>query len=476
MKVIYVMADSMRRDHVGAYGRPSWGPVHTPSLDRFASTAAVFENAYIGSFPTVPNRRDTLLGHGDKGLPFNRWRGLDPDEVTFPALLRERGVPSMLITDTQNNVTRTQNLQRDFTAWTLNRGQEADPYWLDDSVPLTFPVPKHLIRYSEAVWHQVLVNRAHRRAETDWFAPGTYSMAMQWLERNYTRDDFFLWIDTFDPHEPWDPPQHYIDQYDPGYEGRVFDAPSYGLRRKMGITSRELKHIRARYAGEVTMVDHWFGQLMAKLEALGIADDTAVIVAADHGTCFDGPGDIGFLHKLPWVGADGLSIAGGRKPKPPLKHTPLSQNAARIPLMLRLPGMAKSRRIRPIVQPWDMTATIMDLFGIAAPSTAIGTSVLPLIRGRRGGGPRRRAAVVGQSSGAAGADGGYAQAMDGTWSLTVWRGERRPALHHMTDDPNCQRNLVAKEPAITQRLWREIQGFVRQQQLDDDWIAGYALA
>ena len=474
MKVIYVMADSMRRDHVGAYGTPPWGPVYTPNLDRFASSAAVFDNAYIGSFPTVPNRRDTLLGRGDKGLPFNRWRGLDTDEVTFPAMLGDRSIPSMLITDTQNNVTGDRNLQRDYSAWALNRGQEGDRYWLDDTVPIINPVPKHLIRYPQTMWHQVLVNRAQRRTETDWFAPGTYSMAMEWLERNYTREHFFLWIDTFDPHEPWDPPQHYIDRYDPGYTGRVFDAPSYGLRKKMGITNRELTHIRARYAGEVTMVDTWFGHLMAKLEVLGIADEVVVIFAADHGTCFDGPGDIGHIHKLPWVGADGLSIAGGRKPRPPMRYTPLSQNVARIPLMVRLPGMSRQKRIRPIVQPWDVTATILDLYGIAAPEHIIGHSLLPLINSDKRRIGSRRSAVLGHSSGGKG-DGGFVQAMDGTWSFTVWRGERGPALHHMVDDPNCRRNLVKTRPGVARRLWREISEFMAGQELPDEWVEGYTL-
>ena len=472
MRVIYVMADSMRRDHVSVYGTPPWGPIHTPSLKRFAASAAVFDNAYIGSFPTVPNRRDTLLGCGDKGLPFNRWRGLDPDEVTFPAMLRERGVPSMLITDTQNNVNAPQNLQRDYSAWALNRGQEADRCWLDDTVELTFPVPKHLIRYPEATWHQVLVNRAHRRHETDWFAPGTYSMAMDWLEKNYTRENFFLWIDTFDPHEPWDPPQHYTDLYDPGYTGRIFEAPSYGLRKKMGITDRELTHIRARYAAEVTMVDTWFGHLMKKLEVLGIADDTAVIFAADHGTCFDGPGDIGFIHKLPWVGADGLSIAGGRKPEPPLRYTPLSQNVARIPLMIHLPGMSRQRRIRPIVQPWDVTATILELFGLPVPENVIGQSLLSLLVGKRVAW-HRRAAVLGHSARSTTDSGGFAQVMNGTWSYTAWRGERKPALHHMVQDPNCRRNSVASKPRIAARLWKEAATMMRKQGLDDDWLEGY---
>jgi hypothetical protein len=288
MKVIFVIADSFRRDHLGVYGN-KW--IRTPNLDKFAKISAVFEKAHNGSFPTVPYRRDVILGHGDKGVAFNRWKRIDDDEVTVPARLAEKKIPSMLITDTQNTVTRAVNLYRDFTAWTLNRGQEGDPHWMDATVPLTWPVPHPLIRYTEERWRQILVNRAHRNTETDWFAPGTYSLAIRWLEKNYRRDDFLLWMETFDPHEPWDPPQHYIDMYDPGYEGRVFDAPTYGLRKKIGITDRELRQIRARYAGEVSMVDTWFGNLLATLERLQILDETFVIFTSDHGIMLDEPGD-----------------------------------------------------------------------------------------------------------------------------------------------------------------------------------------
>ncbi len=107
MKVIYMMADTFRRDHVGAYGN-DW--IRTPNLDRLAAQSAVFDQAYIGSFPTVPNRRDTLLGRGDLGLPFNRWKPLERQEVTLPARLAERGIVSMWIGDTQNNVTGNINL------------------------------------------------------------------------------------------------------------------------------------------------------------------------------------------------------------------------------------------------------------------------------------------------------------------------------------------------------------------------------
>jgi arylsulfatase A-like enzyme len=470
MKVIYVMADSLRRDHVSAYGSPPWWQIHTPNLEQFATTAAVFENAYIGSFPTVPNRRDTHLGHGDKGFPFNRWKHLEDDETTFPTLLGEAGIPSMLISDTQNNVTGGRNIQRDYTAWQLNRGQEGDRSWLDDTVKLEYPVPKEYIRYPEDMWHRVLMNRAHRREETDWSAPGTYSMAMRWLEKNYTRDDFFLWIDTFDPHEPWDPPQYYIDRYDPGYTGRVFDAPSYGLRKEMGISDAELTNIRARYAGEVTMVDRWFGRLLDTLDALGIADETAIVFTADHGTNFDGPGDVGFLHKIPHTGADGFTLSAGRPMKKPIRYFPLSQNVCRVPLLVRLPGMSSQKRISAIVQPWDMTATILDLYGRPVPDRMIGNSLLPLIAGS---GDAGRAAAVAGTSPRTGTTGGMVQAMDGTWSYTLWRGERGPALHHMIDDPNCERNRAEEEPVVAARLRGEIETFVRRQGFGDEWMNGY---
>jgi hypothetical protein len=85
MKAILIVADTLRRDHLGTYGN-AW--VHTPNLDALAAEAAVFEQHHIGSFPTVPHRRDMLLGLGDKGHPFNRWRGIDDDEVTLAERLQ----------------------------------------------------------------------------------------------------------------------------------------------------------------------------------------------------------------------------------------------------------------------------------------------------------------------------------------------------------------------------------------------------
>ena len=121
------------------------------------------------------------------------------------------------------------------------------------------------------------------------------------------------------------------------------------------------------------------------------------------------------------MGADGLSVAAGRKPVPPLRYTPLSRNVARIPLMVHLPGMSR-QRLRPIVQPRDVTATMLELFGVPVPEHVIGQSLLKLLGGERAAW-HRKAAVLGGSVGPAKGS-GFAQVMNATWMYTAWRGER----------------------------------------------------
>ena len=81
-------------------------------------------------------------------------------------------------------------------------------------------------------------------------------------------ENFILWVDSWDPHEPWDPPAYYVDQYDPGYEGDEIIYPCYGFSNYM--TEQELNHVRALYAAEVTMVDRWVGMLFDSMRLMGL--------------------------------------------------------------------------------------------------------------------------------------------------------------------------------------------------------------
>src|SRR5262249_22689839 len=150
----------------------------------------------------------------------------------------------------------------------------------------------------------------------------------------------------------------YVDMYDPGYEGEEVTYPLY--RKSDFLTPKEIKHCRALYAGEVTMVDSWVGRLLQRLDDTGKSDDTCVIFAADHGILIGEHDHIGKAN----VSENGLSMV------------PFYEEIAHIPLLVRLPGGRKGRT-NAIVQLPEIMPTILDLAGTAVPDTVHTKSFAP---------------------------------------------------------------------------------------------------
>lgn len=261
MNVIFIISDTFRWDNLSCYGGEQ---VQTPNLDRFAQESYIFENAYLTSFPTVLNRHDTMTGQNVS--TFAGWQPLPPEAITLQQVLESVGISTALISDTPHTLQRGFNYQRDFGAFEWIRGQENDHY---RSYPreVTLPCSPEKLRLRHNSLTHYLRNVSNRRTEADYFPAQTMTRAAAWLEENADEGPFFLWVDTFDPHEPWDPPQPYVDRYDAGYQGEEVIYPHYDFWEK-SLTPEELNHCRALYAGEVTLVDHWVGQLMDKIDAL----------------------------------------------------------------------------------------------------------------------------------------------------------------------------------------------------------------
>ena len=198
----------------------------------------------------------------------------------------------------------------------------------------------------------------------------TMSEASRWLEKNYKHDKFFLYIDTFDPHEPWDPPQWYVDMYDLGYKGESVFYPRYWYCDY--LTPEELKHCRALYAGEVSLVDCWIGKLLQKIENLGLWENTAIFFTSDHGFLHGEHGVIGkAIYNPPW--AKGRSNA--------FSYAPLYEEIAHIPLIVHIPKIREKRHCKALVQLTDLMPTILELAGVEIPDTVQGKSFLPLLKG-----------------------------------------------------------------------------------------------
>ena len=356
MNVVFIMCDTFRRDHIGAYGN-DW--IRTPCLDRFAEKAFVFDRCYMNSFPTVPNRWDILVGKNN--FTYGGWQPLSPDEVVVPQILQAQDCCSMMIHDTPHIAQNGFNYARGFTGWQWIRGQENDRMSTSPE-EVEFPCDPDKMRNPDFIVTQYLRNVSQRRKESDWFVAKTMTAACDWLESNHDREDFLLYIDTFDPHEPFDPPQHYVDLYDPGYDGEEVIYPHYAPANY--LPEDELAHIRALYAGKCSLVDRWIGRVLDKIEDMGMTENTAVIFTTDHGFMFG-------EHDL--VGKDIIIDEF-------FETIWLYEECGHIPLMIRLPEQEEGFRNDALVTSVDLMPTLLEMFGAIETGVAAGESTVQLLQ------------------------------------------------------------------------------------------------
>jgi len=404
--VVLVISDTLRRDHLRAYAETA---VRTPHLDRFAERCLVFDRAYSGSFPTVPCRNDILTGRYT--FAYKPWSPLGADDPTLPELLNPAGIVTGLVVDTPHPFTPGFNYQRGFQSWEVVRGQEHDPWKTFPREP-ALPCAPEKLRNPHTTVVQYLRNVHDRRREGDYFVARTMRQAADWLEQTRAAP-FFLYVDTFDPHEPWDPPRHYVDLYDPDYRGEEVIYPRYD--RCDYLSEAELRHCRALYAGEVTLVDRWVGHLIDRLDSLGLMESTAVIVMADHGFYL---GERGYI---------GKSLIRERAQQP----LPLYPEVCHIPFLVYLPGAEPGRRDA-LAQPVDLAPTILELLGLAVPERCQGHSLVAALTGRSAGARRIAVAaptIAGQHLVTA-HPASRATVTDGRWLLIC--GPRAPAGEELT--------------------------------------------
>ncbi len=292
MNVILVILDSLRKDHVGIYGNDE---IRTPSLNALAKESLRFARAYPESIPTLCARRAIHTGlrtwpfrnwdppEGEDFMPAG-WQQIPEEQTTISEILEEQGFNTVLLSDTHHMFKASMNFQRGFKVFDWIRGQERDGYrpvmGVSQEKVDQMTVPGNSRSMEDKV-RQYLANTKDRKSEEDWFAPRVFSMASDFLKTADKGQPFFLVVDCFDPHEPWDPPDRYVSLYDDSYDGPEPTVPEYSDAG--WIDERELERMRAFYAGEVTMTDRWFGRFVETLDSSDFAKETLLVVLSDHG-------------------------------------------------------------------------------------------------------------------------------------------------------------------------------------------------
>ncbi len=417
--VIFLIVDSFRQDHVSYYNPHS--PCPTPNIDALARESVAFDNCYPEGLPTIPVRTSWLTG--ERTLVDRPWQPLAPEDRSVAELLAGEGYLTALFTDCYHYFKPGMNLHRGFRVWEWVRGQEYDAY---RSAPLRrLKLDDYCQDTYSPEWRRIvetaLKNVEEFETADDHYCARLARLAGEWAAANTGQQPLFLWVDSFDPHEPWTPPAQFDRFTDPGYRGKKLILPPGGPAAAH-FNEAEIAYIRGLYAGECAYVDHYLGQLLARLKALGLYDSSLIILSADHG------------HPL----ADhGKFLKGGDR---------LYSELLKVPFMIRFPGgRYGGQRLDALASFHDVLPTLLDAAGLGNNLDALpGKSLLPLIRGEVS--EIRRAIIS-----------GYHEAPDRGVRDRVWSYIRRPQgqpdeLYNLAEDPRERANLIDRYPQEAQRL------------------------
>ncbi|MCP4644483.1 MAG: sulfatase [bacterium] len=330
MKAIMVMFDSLNRHMLPPYGC-DW--VQAPNFKRLAERSVVFDRAYVGSMPCMPARRE--LHTGRYNFLHRGWGPLEPWDDSAPQILQENGVYTHMTTDHYHYWEDGGcTYHPRYSSFEFHRGQEGDIWKAEVADP---EIPEHAGQIRRAD----IVNRKYMDREELHSQYRTFENGLEFIRTNHDQDQWFLHIETFDPHEPYFSHQKYKDLYPHDYDGPLFDWPSY---TDVTESRAQVEHIRLENAALVSMCDAHLGKVLDMMDEYGLWDDTMLIVNTDHG----------FLL--------------GEHEKWAKCWLPFYEEVAHMPLFIWDPRCAKAgERRQALVQTIDLAPTLLDFFGVTPP-------------------------------------------------------------------------------------------------------------
>ena len=465
LNVVLIVSDTFRRDHLGYNGNTQ---IRTPHLDRFSEKATRFDYAFPASFPTVPARADLMTGKHT--FSYLGWSPLPADETTLAQRMTDAGYRTFGVADTPFVVRRGYGYDRGFTDFHWVRGQAYGPS------------------------RDVVTSQW--RNESDYFAPTTMRIASEWLEQHHN-DKFFLYVDTWDPHEPWHPPKHYIKLYNENYANELSAHPTYWDWKEAGFTQRDIEVAHTHYCAEVTMVDRAIGGLLERIESLGLMENTIIVFLSDHGFYF---GEHGLWGKGRFKSEFGYYLGPAKnQPQSQLTYrledtnevtseitgewyrSPLYEEVTRVPLLIHAPGY-ENQQIDALVSLPDVMPTILELAGVEIPDTVQAQSIVGLLNGERNkihdfvvstwpmyiAGQQIR--VVDDEERRM-RENQPSTIRDETWSLLYSVAGEPVELYNLIDDPKQEKNVFADHKEVAERLHQQFLEFLISLGTDEIYLA-----
>jgi arylsulfatase A-like enzyme len=340
--VLLISIDSLRADHVSAYGYKSKTRPEiptTPTIDQLvANRGVLFTDASSSTSWTLPSHLAMLTGrpdelHGVRALPDRL-----PDEVP---MLQER---------------------------LLEAGWRTAGFWSGPNLHPWFGFDRGFERYVDCSAHPVAdpevfdladptgdqteVVALHSASHVGITGPQVVDAFDAWMDEVDKDEAFFGFVHLWDVHYDYEPPAEF-DVFDPDYRGKV-DGRNFGDIKLAAGATADLNHLIALYDGEIRFTDHNIRRILMRLDEAGRLDNTLVIITSDHGEAFGEHGRLGHKHGL---------------------HT----EETHVPLLMRYPERIPAGHVvRDPVSLVDLAPTVLEFADLPGLAGQWGRSLLPL--------------------------------------------------------------------------------------------------
>ena len=402
--------------HAPPYGCDT---IHAPNFARLAQRTVTFDNSYICSMPCMPARRD--LHTGRPNFLHRSWGPLEPFDDSMPRLLRDNGTSSHMISDHYHYwEDGGANYHAQYDTWQFIRGQEGDP-WMGQVSPVPPSSPYGGNASTDRMYAQDRINRQFLRSECDQPQTKTFAAGLDFMRRNEGEDNWFLQIETFDPHEPFFSQRQYQDLYPELIGDRsaaLLDWPSYApVTEPEGIVDQ----CRGRYSALLSMCDARLGDVIDEMDRQQMWDDTMLIVWTDHGFLL-GEHDHWAKLQTPWYGE--------------MAHTPFFVWDPRC-------GKKGERRASLVQPSIDLGPTLLEYFDLEPTADMLGKSLADAIDEDK---PAREAAIFGNH-------GGHVNVTDGRYVyMRACAGDSNGPLYNYTLMPAKMRDAFPLEELATAEM------------------------
>lgn len=352
MRTIMVMFDTLTRKFLPNYGC-DW--VHAPNFARLAERCTRFDNFYAGSLPCMPARRE--MHTGKYNFLHRSWGPLEPFDRSSMEVLRSAGVYTHLITDHSHYwEDGGATYHNRYDTWEGFRGQEGDRY-IPHDLPPAMPSQRHPLNKTGISVTQHYCNRTRQATQPEMSSSRTFETGLVFLEKHVQRDNWFLQIESFDPHEPFYVPQRFRAMYGLPEE-ETLNWPRYGRLPAGQNYHTDLSNAQREYAALLTMCDEHLGRVLDFMDAHDMWKDTVLIVNTDHGF---------LLGEHECMGKN---------------FPPLYDELVHLPFFMHVPGLAEGGNCKALCTTVDLPLTLLELFGCdaAALGKTDGRSLLPVLK------------------------------------------------------------------------------------------------